>query len=166
MAKEKFPVTPAVRVLRQHAIAYGEHMYEYEEHGGTRVSAQALGVFEHLVIKTLVMQDEQGQVLLVLMHGDREVSTQALARQLNRRAISPCKPEVASKHTGYVFGGTSPFGLRSPLPIYVEASVLDLPRIYVNGGKRGCLVSLASQDLVRVLSPIPVRVATTKTGVA
>jgi Cys-tRNA(Pro) deacylase len=160
MAKEKFPVTPGVRMLRQHGIAYGEHLYDYEEHGGTRRSAELLQVPEHSVIKTLVMQDDRGQVLLVLMHGDREVSTQALARQLGRRSIAPCKPELATKHTGYLFGGTSPFGLRSPLPIYVEATILDLSRIYINAGKRGCLVSLSPQDLVRVLSPTPVQVAT------
>lgn len=160
MAKEKFPVTAGVRVLRQHGVPYEEHLYEYQEHGGTRLSAESLSVPEHVVIKTLVMQDDQGQVLLVLMHGDREVSTQALARQLGRRQIAPCKPEVATKHTGYLFGGTSPFGLRSPLPIYIEATILDLPRIYINAGKRGCLVSLSTQDLVRVLAPTTVRVAT------
>lgn len=161
MAKEKFPVTPGVRFLRQHGVAFGEHLYEYEEHGGTRRSAEALSVPEHCVIKTLVMQDDQGQVLLMLMHGDREVSTQALARQLGRRSVLPCKPDVATKHTGYLFGGTSPFGLRSPLPIYVEATILDLSRIYINGGKRGYLVSLSSADLVRLLCPTAVQVATT-----
>lgn len=160
MAKEKFPVTPGIRFLRQHGVAYGEHMYEYEEHGGTRHSADQLSVPESCVIKTLVMQDDKGQVLLVLMHGDREVSTQALARQLGRRSVQPCKPEVASKQTGYLFGGTSPFGLLRPLPIYIEETIVDLPRIYINAGKRGCLVSLSPAELLRVLSPTKVHVAT------
>lgn len=160
MAKEKFPVTPAIRALRQHHVSFGEHLYDYEERGGTRVSSEALGVPEHSVIKTLVMQDDQGRALIVLMHGDREVSTQGLARQLGCRAIVPCRPEVAAKHTGYLVGGTSPLGLRSPLPIYVESSVLQLPRLYINGGKRGFLVSLSPADLVRVLEPTPVQCAT------
>ncbi len=160
MAKEKFPVTAAVRVLRQHGVRYGEHLYEYEERGGTHKSSEALGVPEHSVIKTLVMQDDAGQPLVVLMHGDREVSTQSLARQLGRRSIVPCRPEIATKHTGYLVGGTSPFGLRSPLPIYVEESVLQLPLVYINGGKRGFLVSLTPAELLRVLSPTSVQVAT------
>lgn len=161
MAKEKFPVTPAVRALRQHRCSYGEHLYDYEEHGGTRKSSQALSVPEHSVIKTLVMQDDLGKPLIVLMHGDREVSTQSLARQLGCRAIVPCRPEVATKHTGYLVGGTSPFGLRSPLPIYVEATIFDLPLLYINGGKRGFLVSLPPAELDRLLSPTRVQVATT-----
>lgn len=160
MAKEKYPVTAAVRVLRQHHVSYGEHLYDYEEHGGTRKSSEALGVPEHCVIKTLVMQDDRGRPLVVLMHGDREVSTQSLARQLGCRSIVPCRPEVAAKHTGYLVGGTSPFGLRQPLPIYVEESVLALPLLYINGGKRGFLVSLSAAELTRVLSPVPVQVAT------
>jgi Cys-tRNA(Pro) deacylase len=156
MAKEKIPVTAAVRVLRQHHVSYGEHLYDYEEHGGTRKSSEALGVPEHSVIKTLVMQDDRGRPLLVLMHGDREVSTQSLARQLGCRSIVPCRPEVAAKYTGYLVGGTSPFGLRQPLPIYVEESVLTLPLLYINGGKRGFLVSLSAAELTRVLSPVQV----------
>ncbi len=160
MAKEKYPVTAAVRVLRQHHVSYGEHLYDYEEHGGTRKSSEALGVPEHCVIKTLVMQDDRGRPLVVLMHGDREVSTQSLARQLGCRSIVPCRPEIAAKYTGYLVGGTSPFGLRQPLPIYAEESVLALPLLYINGGKRGFLVSLSAAELTRVLSPVPVQVAT------
>lgn len=160
MAQDKAPVTPAIRVLRQHGVRYDEHLYPYEEHGGTRRSAAHLGVDEHQVIKTLVMQDDRQQPLLVLMHGDREVSTQALARQLGRRTIAPCRPEVASKYTGYLVGGTSPFGLKQALPIFVESSILALSRIYLNGGKRGFLVALAPADLVRLLSPTEVSVAT------
>jgi Cys-tRNA(Pro) deacylase len=152
-------VTPAVRVLRQHAIDFTEHPYKYEERGGTRVSSRELGVDEHIVIKTLVMQDEARQPLIVLMHGDREVSTKNLARQIGAKTVAPCDPAAAERHTGYQVGGTSPFGTRKALPLYVERSILDLPRIYINGGKRGFLVSLAPADLARVLSPTPVDVA-------
>jgi Cys-tRNA(Pro) deacylase len=153
-------VTPALRVLRQHGVAFTGHEYAYEERGGTRVSARALGVPEHHVVKTLVMEDERGAPLLVLMHGDREVSTKALARQLGRKSIAPCSPDTAHRHTGYLVGGTSPFGTRKPLPVYVERSLFDLERVYVNGGRRGFLVSLAPADLARVLQPTPVDVAT------
>lgn len=159
MAKEKFPVTPAVRFLRAHGVAFESHLYAWEEHGGTAASARALGVDEHAVVKTLVMEDDQRAPLLVLMHGDREVSTQKLARALGRRAIAPCAPALAQKHTGYLVGGTSPFGLAHPLPVYAEASIRSLPRLFINGGKRGYLVSLSPADLWRVLSPTPVEVA-------
>jgi len=152
-------VTAAVRVLRAHAVAFTEHAYRYEEKGGTRVSSRALGVDEHQVIKTLVMQMDDGSPLVVLMHGDCSVSTRALARQLGARAVTPCDPAVAERHSGYQVGGTSPFGLRTPMPICIERSILALPRLFINGGRRGFLVSLSSDDLVRVLSPTPVDVA-------
>jgi len=155
----KTPSTPATRLLRERGVAYTEHPYRYEEHGGTRVSARELGVDEHAVVKTLVMEDERGEPLVVLMHGDREVSTKALARQLGRKSIQICKPEVAHRHSGYQIGGTSPFGTRRTMPVYVERTVLDLPRLYVNGGSRGFLVAMAPAELVRVLAPVPVDAA-------
>lgn len=155
----KTPSTPATRLLREKGVAYTEHPYRYEEKGGTRVSARELGVDEHAVIKTLVMEDEDREPLVVLMHGDREVSTKALARHLGKKAIHPCKPEVANRHSGYLVGGTSPFGTRKAMPIFVERSILDLEKVYVNGGSRGFLVGLAPSELVRVLSPTPVDVA-------
>jgi Cys-tRNA(Pro) deacylase len=155
----KVPSTPATRLLRERGVAYTEHLYRYEERGGTRVSARELGVDEHAVVKTLVMEDEQGAPLVVLMHGDREVSTKALARQLGKRAVQICKPEVANRHSGYQVGGTSPLGTRRAMPIYVERTVLDLPRIYVNGGSRGFLVGVAPRDLATLLAATPVDVA-------
>jgi Cys-tRNA(Pro) deacylase len=152
-------VTPAVRVLRAHAVAHTEHAYRYEEKGGTRVSSRELGVDEHQVIKTLVMQTDDRTPLVVLMHGDCSVSTRALARQIGARAVSPCDPAIAERHSGYQVGGTSPFGLRTPMPIYIERSILALPRLFINGGRRGFLVSLTPDDLARVLSPTPVDVA-------
>jgi Cys-tRNA(Pro) deacylase len=152
-------VTAAVRVLRANGVAYTEHCYRYEDRGGTHVSARELGVDEHIVIKTLVMQDDRKQPLIVLMHGDREVSTKNLARQIGAKTVEPCDPATAERHTGYQVGGTSPFGTRKSLAVYAEATILDLPRIYINGGRRGFLVSLAPGDLVRVLSPTPVDVA-------
>ena len=151
--------TPAVHFLRKQGVAFTEHPYRYEEHGGTRVSSRELGVDEHAVVKTLVMQDERKQPLLVLMHGDREVSTKQLARQLDRKTVEPCDPAVAQRHTGYTVGGTSPFGTRKPLPVYVERTVLELDRIYINGGRRGLLVSIAPAELVRVLQAVPVEAA-------
>jgi len=143
MKKEKHvSETPATRFLRERGVEFTEHVYEYEEHGGTRVSARELGVAEHAVVKTLVMEDEAKEPLLVLMHGDRTVSTKNLARQTGRKSIQPCSPEVAQRHTGYMVGGTSPFGTRKTLPVYIEKSVLDLPRIYINGGRRGYLVGI------------------------
>ncbi len=155
----KVPSTPATRLLRERGVAYTEHLYRYEERGGTRVSARELCVDEHAVVKTLVMEDEQGAPLVVLMHGDREVSTKALARQLGKRAVQICKPEVANRHSGYQVGGTSPLGTRRAMPIYVERTVLDLPRIYVNGGSRGFLVGVAPRDLATLLAATPVDVA-------
>lgn len=155
----KTPSTPATRLLREAGVAYTEHLYRYEEKGGTRVSARELGVEEHAVVKTLVFEDDAKAPLIVLMHGDREVSTKALARQLGRKTIEICRPEVANRHTGYQVGGTSPFGTRKAMPVHVERTILALPRIYVNGGSRGFLVGIAPADLVRVLSPVPVDVA-------
>ncbi|MBK9795341.1 MAG: aminoacyl-tRNA deacylase [Holophagaceae bacterium] len=143
----KAPSTQATRLLKQAGIPFTEHLYRYQDHGGTRVSAQELGVEEHAVIKTLVMEDEQGAPLLILMHGDREVSTKELARQIGARSVQPCKPEVANRHSGYLVGGTSPLGTKKALPIHAEASIFDLPRIYLNGGSRGFLVGIAPKDL-------------------
>ena len=147
----KVPSTPATRLLREKGVAYTEHPYRYEEKGGTRVSARELGVDEHAVVKTLVMEDEAGAPLVVLMHGDREVSVKALARQLGKRSIAPCKPEVAQRHSGYLVGGTSPMGTRKAMPIYVERTILELPRIYVNGGSRGFLVGLDPKALAALV---------------
>jgi Cys-tRNA(Pro) deacylase len=159
MAKEKAPVTPAVRVLREANVAFTDHLYVYEEKGGTAVSARELGVDEHAVVKTLVMEDDRKNPLIVLMHGDRQVSTRELARSIGARSITPCSPDVAQKHSGYLIGGTSPFGARKQMPVYLEATILDLPKIYLNGGKRGYLVELAPQDVVRILQPVMVTVA-------
>jgi len=158
VGKFSAPVTPAVRVLRAAGIAFTEHLYRYEEHGGTRVSARELGVAEHDVVKTLVMQDETGAPLMVLMHGDLEVSTKQFAREIGRKQIEPCKPDAANRHSGYMVGGTSPFGTRKAMPVFVEASILDLPVIYINGGARGFLVGIAPADLVRLLNPTLVHV--------
>jgi Cys-tRNA(Pro) deacylase len=140
-------------------VEYGEHLYRYEERGGTAVSSRELGVPEHAVVKTLVVQDEGGAPLLVLMHGDREVSLKALARQLGRRAVEMCRPEVATRHTGYLVGGTSPFGTRKAMPVCLERTVLDLRVAYLNGGSRGFLVGIEPREIVRVLSPTLVDVA-------
>jgi Cys-tRNA(Pro) deacylase len=153
------PSTPATRLFRERGVAYSEHLYRYEERGGTATPARELGVDEHAVVKTLVMEDESGEPLVVLMHGDREVSTKALARQLGRRSIAISRPEVASRHSGYQVGGTSPFGTRRRMPIFVERTVLDLPRIYVNGGSRGFLVGIAPAELLRLLGATPVDAA-------
>ena len=139
--------------LKRNQVSYTEHEYEYVERGGTEVSARALGVSEHSVVKTLVMQDEAGKPLIVLMHGDRKVSTKNLARQAGRKSIEPCRPDVAQRHSGYQVGGTSPFGTRKALPVYMERSILELPSIYINGGRRGFLVKLDPREVVRVLKP-------------
>lgn len=151
--------TPATAFLKAHGVAFTEHPYEYEERGGTAVSSAKLGVPEHTVIKTLVMEDDEKKPLIVLMHGDKEVSLKKLARQLGKKRVEPCAPEVAQRHSGYQVGGTSPFGLRKPLPVYVERTVLELERIYINGGRRGFLVSLDPRELVRVVSAQPVDAA-------
>ena len=159
MRKPDFPVTAAVRVLREHGVDFSHHPYAYEERGGTAVSARELGVPEHAVIKTLVMEDEAKRPLVALMHGDREVSTKALARAIGVKSIAPCAPPVADRHSGYQVGGTSPFGTRRAMPVYLQRTVVDLPRLYVNGGKRGYLVGMAPADLVRVLEPTLVDMA-------
>ena len=158
MPKTDAPVTPAVRVLRAAGVPFTVHLYRYEEHGGTRVSARQLGVDEHAVVKTLIFQDDQARPLVVLMHGDLEVSAKSLARTIGCRQVEPCKPDVANRHSGYLVGGTSPFGTRKTMPVYVEASVLELPLLYINGGARGFLVAIAPADLVRVLNPVAVQV--------
>jgi Cys-tRNA(Pro) deacylase len=155
----KVPSTPATRLLREQGVAYTEHLYRYEERGGTAVSSRELGVDEHAVVKTLVMEDQDGEPFVVLMHGDREVSTKALARQIGRRSVRICKPEVANRHSGYQVGGTSPFGTRKRMPVFLEKTVPDVPKIYVNGGSRGFLVGLDPRDLVRVLEPVLVEAA-------
>ena len=156
---EKAPVTAAIRALRAAGVDFSEHLYPYVEHGGTKTSSEALGVPEHQVIKTLVMETAERKPLIVLMHGDKKVSTRELARQLGERGVTPCSPEVAQKHTGYLVGGTSPFGLRRAMPVYVERSILALERILLNGGKRGFLVALAPETLVRTLDAKAVDVA-------
>jgi Cys-tRNA(Pro) deacylase len=159
VAKHTTPSTAATRLLRAEGVTFTEHLYRYEEHGGTRVAARELGAPEHAVVKTLVMEDEEGLPLLVLMHGGMEVSTKQLARQAGRRTIVPCRPDAAQRHTGYMVGGTSPFGTRKKLPVFVEKTILDLPLAYVNGGSRGFLVGVAPADVVRILQPTVVEVA-------
>lgn len=150
--KTHISTTQATQFLRQQGVAFTEHPYDYEEHGGTKVSARALGADEHCVIKTLVMQDENAQPLIVLMHGDCKVSTKSLARQIGCKAVEPCKPEVANRHSGYLVGGTSPFGTKKSMPVYVQQSILALDRIYINGGQRGYLISLDPQVLLPLLA--------------
>jgi Cys-tRNA(Pro) deacylase len=157
--KEHISETPATQFLRKHAVAFSEHPYPYEEHGGTAVSARELGVPEHDVVKTLVMQDEAARPLIVLMHGDCKVSTKNLARAIGCKSVEPCKPEVAQRHSGYQVGGTSPFGTRKALPVYVEESILALDKIYINGGRRGYLVGIAPQALLGLLGARPVHCA-------
>lgn len=161
MAKKERHVseTPATQSLRRAGVAFSEHVYEYVEHGGTAESARQLGVDEHAVVKTLVMQDERAQPLLVLMHGDRQVSLKELARQIGRKKVEPCTPEAAQRASGYLVGGTSPFGTKRALPVFAEATVLELPRILINGGRRGFLVGIEPRVLVELLGATPVRCA-------
>ena len=159
MPREKPPVTSAIRVLRAVAVEYTEHPYDYEEKGGTAVSARELGVDEHAVVKTLVMEDDRKKPLIVLMHGDREVSTKDLARFIGAKSVTPCSRETANRHSGYIVGGISPFGTRHPMPVYMEGTILDLPKIYINGGRRGFLVGMRPGDVARILSTISVHVA-------
>jgi Cys-tRNA(Pro) deacylase len=151
--------TPATQALRRAGVDFSEHVYEYVEHGGTAESARQLGVDEHAVVKTLVMQDEKARPLIVLMHGDKQVSTKNLARAIGTKAVEPCAPEVAERHSGYQVGGTSPFATRKPMPVYVEETVLGLERIFINGGRRGYLVGLAPQALATALDAKLVRCA-------
>lgn len=162
MARQGFPTTLATRELDGAKVAWEGHVFTYEEKGGTRNSSAQLGVDEHVVIKTLVFEDEDKRPLVVLMHGDCTVSTKELARQLGKRRIDPCAPEVAERHTGYQVGGTSPFGLKKPLPIHAEATIFEAPLIYINGGKRGFLVAITPAELARVLDPMRVTVANDK----
>lgn len=155
----KAPSTNATRLLRRFGVAYSEHLYRYEERGGTKVSARELGLDEHCVVKTLVMEDDAKRPLVVLMHGDREVSTKSLARAIGARAVEPCKPEDADRHSGYQVGGTSPFGTRKTMPVYVERSVLALPKVYINGGSRGFLVGIEPAAITQLLKATPVEVA-------
>ncbi len=154
--------TPATRFLRERGVAFEEHPYDYVEHGGTAESARQLGVDEHQVFKTLIMQDERARPLVVLMHGDRKVSTKALARQIGVKSVEPCAPEVANRHTGYLVGGTSPFGLRKPMPVYHESTMEAFERVYLNGGRRGYLVSLPPENIMLLLSSKPVQCALDK----
>jgi Cys-tRNA(Pro) deacylase len=159
--KDHAPETPATSFLRQHGVVFTEHLYAYVDHGGTAESARQLGVDEHAVVKTLVMQDQDEKPLLILMHGDREVSLKNFARQIGVKKVVPCKPEVAQRHTGYQVGGTSPFGTRKALPVYLERSILALPTIYINGGNRGFLVGLSPQVPLDLLHAQPVDCAAT-----
>ncbi len=156
--KQRTPETAATRWLRSHGLPFVGHLYDYVEHGGTRESSQQLGVDEHVVVKTLVMEDDKKQPLLVLMHGDLVVSTKELARQAGRRTVEPCKPEVAHRHSGYLVGGTSPFGTKKPMPVFFEASISGLERMFINGGQRGFLVELAPAPALAVLAAKPVSV--------
>lgn len=157
--KEHVSETPATQFLRRHGVAFTEHVYDYVEHGGTAESSRQLGVDEHAVVKTLVMQDQDAKPLVVLMHGDRQVSTKNLARQIGAKKVEPCKPEVAQRHSGYQVGGTSPFGTRKEMPVYVEETVLQLPRICINGGRRGYLVGIEPGVLLALLGARPVQCA-------
>lgn len=159
MAKVKIPATQAIRVLKQHKFKFVPCPYNYEEKGGTKVSARELGVNEYSVIKTLVMEDDQGRALIVLMHGSCEVSVKHLARQLKVKQVTPCAPEKADRLTGYQTGGISPFGTKQPLPVYVEESILKLEKIYINGGRRGLLVEVDPAAISKILNPTLVSVA-------
>jgi len=160
--KEHAPETPATSFLRQNNVTFTEHLYNYVERGGTAESARQLSVDEHSVVKTLVMQDQDAKPLIILMHGDRQVSLKNFARQIGAKKVEPCKPEVAQRHTGYQLGGTSPFGTRKLLPVYVERSILALPSIYINGGHRGFLVQIVPQVLTELLRAQPVESAATE----
>ena len=163
MGRDKVAATTAVRELRANKVEFTDHPYEYEEKGGTAASARELGVPEHAVVKTLVMEDEDKRPLVVLMHGDLKVSTRELARIIGVKAVSPCSPETANRHSGYIVGGTSPFGTRKKMPVYMEESILELPKVYINGGRRGYLVGIAPQEVVRVLAPNMVKVGIKET---
>jgi Cys-tRNA(Pro) deacylase len=159
MSKEKIPTTSAVLTLKAQNTDFTLHTYQYEEKGGTKTSAKKLGVDEHSVIKTLIMEDETGKPLIILMHGDKEVSTKSLARIIGVKSVFPCNPAVAEKHTGYKVGGTSPFGTRKTLPVYIEKTIIDLPEIFINAGSRGLLARMSSSELIRILKPVIVSVA-------
>ena len=158
MSRDKLPVTPAIRILREKGLTFTEHPYKYEDKGGTAVCARELHVDEHSVIKTLVMEDDAKHPFIVLMHGDMEVSTKDLARRMGVKRVTPCAPETAQKHTGYLVGGISPFGTRRSMPVYMEETIVGIPRIYINGGRRGLLVGLDPHEVVRLLAPTQVLV--------
>lgn len=153
------PETQATKFLRQHKVLYSNHLYAYEEHGGTKVSSRELNVDEHCVVKTLIMEDESARPLVVLMHGDCKVSTKDLARQIGCKKIDACKPDVANRHTGFLVGGTSPFGTKKKMPVYVEKTIFDLPLIYINGGRRGYLIGIPPHELIQLLELHVVEVA-------
>lgn len=157
--KEHVSETPATQLLKAHQVDYTEHPYEYLEHGGAQHSAQVLGWDPYTVVKTLIMQDQDARPLVVLMHGNRKVSTKNLARQIGAKSVEPCKPEVANRHSGYLVGGTSPFGTRREMPVYIEETILALPRILINGGRRGYLVGINPQVCVQLLGAKPVQCA-------
>jgi Cys-tRNA(Pro) deacylase len=157
--KEHVSETPATAFLKANRVAFTEHPYEYLEHGGAQHSAQVLGLDTFTVVKTLIMEDEKAHPLVVLMHGNRKVSTKNLARQIGAKSVEPCKPEVANRHSGYLVGGTSPFGTRKQMPVYIEETILALPRIVLNGGRRGYLVGIEPEVCVRLLGAKPVRCA-------
>ncbi len=159
MNKDKSPVTAAIRVLRDNRVVFTEHTYKYVDRGGTAESSQQLGLDEHSLVKTLIMEDELKKPFIVLMHGDREVSTKELARIIGVKRVAPCTPETAQRHSGYMVGGTSPFGAKKTMPVYMEETVCDLPKIYINGGKRGYLVGIDPKDIMPVLNPILVKAA-------
>jgi Cys-tRNA(Pro) deacylase len=159
LTKDKFPITPAIRVLKENQVDFIEHPYKYEEGGGTETAAKALGVDEHLMIKTLVMEDDQKRPFIILMHGDKQVSTKNLARVIDVKTVTPCDTHVALKHTGYMVGGISPFGTKKHLPVYVEETILSLPKISINAGRKGLLFEMSPTDLIKLLGPTPVRVA-------
>jgi Cys-tRNA(Pro) deacylase len=159
MAKEKFPTTSAVRVLKKSSRPYTLHQYRYEEKGGTKRAALELNVDEHTVLKTLIMEDHRGKPVMIIMHGDKQVSTKTFARTLNVKTIKPCETKTAHQHTGYWVGGTSPMGLKKPVRIYMEKSIWDLSKVFINAGKRGLLAEMSSEDLIDILKPIPVNVA-------
>jgi len=159
MTKEKIPSSPAILALKAQSAVFTLHSYKYEEKGGTKVSARQLGVDEHYVVKTLIMEDENANPLIILMHGDKEVSTKALARSIGTKSIVPCRPEIAQKHTGYKVGGTSPFGTRKSLPVYMEETIGDLQTIFINAGSRGLLARMAPAEVVRILNPVMVNVS-------
>jgi Cys-tRNA(Pro) deacylase len=159
---EHAPETQATKFLKSHKVAFSSHLYAYEEYGGTAVSSRELNVAEHAVVKTLIFEDENAKPLIVLMHGDCKVSTKELARQVGCKKIEPCKPEVANRHTGYLVGGTSPFGTKKAMPVFIEKSILDLPLIYINGGRRGYLVGVHPHDIVRILPAKTVEAALVK----
>ncbi len=162
MSKEKFPVTQAIRVLRDNKAEFEPHLYDYVEKGGTKHSSEALGADIHTVIKTIILEDETRTPIVVLMHGDKDISLKKLARDINAKTLKPCEPDTANKHTGYLVGGTSPFGTKRVMKVYMEKTIADLPRIYINGGKRGFLVNIATADMVRILKPFEVEVAIDK----